>query len=96
MRQERILGGFHAETKQLFLTKNPTEYLAFHERMHVKHFLEVGNEYLSLPSWEKETYVFQEIWKQKQLWTKEELQHALKYVNDYREKANQKLINYRL
>ena len=64
--------------------------------MHVKHYLEVGEEYHTLPSWEKETYVFLEIWKQKDLYTKVELEFSLKYVNGYREKAGQKLFNYKI
>ncbi|MEC4004914.1 zincin-like metallopeptidase toxin domain-containing protein [Flavobacterium sp. SUN052] len=77
MRQDGYLGAFHAETNQLFLTENPTRYLAFHEKTHVKHFLEVGSQYHNLPSWEKETYVFKEIWINKHQWTQIELSHAL-------------------
>ena len=58
MKQEGGLGVFHAKTKQLFLTKEPTELMSFHEKMHVKHYLEIGEKYHSLPSWERETYVF--------------------------------------
>jgi len=35
---------------------------------------------------EKETYVFEKIWSQKHLWTKEELTISLNYVN--RERIN--------
>ncbi|NHN25542.1 hypothetical protein FIA58_007620 [Flavobacterium jejuense] len=96
MRKKGYDGAFHAQTKQLFLTEKPTEYLAFHERAHVKHYLEIGDEYLTLASWKKETYVFNEIWKNKYLWTKDELQHALDYVNDVRRKAGQKLITKKI
>lgn len=59
---------------------------------HLKHFEEIGNSYLPLKAWQRETYVFEEIWKQKHLWTKEELEHALRYVNQERERAGQTLI----
>lgn len=96
MNQKGGLGVFHAKTKQLFLTKEPTELLAFHEKMHVQHYLEIGEKYHILPSWEKETYVFLEIWKQKHLYTKIELEVSLKYVNGHREKAGQKILNYKI
>ncbi|HEU4495925.1 MAG TPA: zincin-like metallopeptidase toxin domain-containing protein [Flavobacterium sp.] len=92
MRNEGLAGAYDARTRQFFLTENPTEYLVFHEMSHVKHFEELGEAYHKLPAWEKETYVFKEIWKQKHLHTKEELEHALEYVNSVREKARQKLI----
>ncbi len=89
IRKEGYAGGFHAKSKQLFLTENPTEYLAFHERAHVKHYLEIGDEYHTLATWKKETYVFNEIWKNKHSWTEKELEHALNYVNEIRKKAKQ-------
>ena len=70
--------------------------MAFHEKMHVKHFLEIGKKYHTLPSWKKETYVFLEIWKQKHLYTKEELEISLNYVNGYRKEAGQKILNYKI
>ena len=96
MKQEGGLGVFHAKTKQLFLTKEPTELMSFHEKMHVKHYLEIGEKYHTLPSWERETYVFLEIWKQKHLYTKQELEFSLKYVDLYRKEAGQKLLNYKI
>lgn len=92
MRKENFAGLFDHHSKQLILTKNPTEYLMFHEMAHLKHFEKIGDAYLLLKPWQRETYVFEEIWKQRHLWTNKELEHALKYVNDVRDKAGQPLI----
>ena len=39
---------------------------------------------------------FLEIWKQKHLYTKQELEFSLKYVDLYRKEAGQKLLNYKI
>ncbi|WP_295212164.1 hypothetical protein [uncultured Chryseobacterium sp.] len=57
------------------------------KRLIYKHFEELGEEYNILKPWEKETYVFEKIWSQKHLWTKEELSVSLNYVNRERSKA---------
>lgn len=79
------VGGFNAETKQFFLTENATELMAFHELAHVKHFHTLGEEaYKKLNKLEKEMYVWNKIYKSKDLWTVEELEDALRYINDIR------------
>ena len=92
LRNEGFAGLFDHQNKQIILRANASEYLLFHEMAHLKHFEEIGNAYLPLKAWQRETYVFEEIWKQKHLWTKQEQEHALKYVNGERKKAGQSLV----
>ncbi|WP_298893676.1 zincin-like metallopeptidase toxin domain-containing protein [uncultured Psychroserpens sp.] len=96
MRKNNVAGAFDAKGKQFFLSEKPTEYLVFHEMAHVKHFEELGDAYHGLKAWEKETYVFEEIWSQKRKWTNKELNHALNYVNKVRYEAGQPLINKKI
>jgi len=92
LRRKGYAGLFDHQNKQIILTKNPTEYLIFHEMGHLKHLEEIKDTYKTLQPWQRETYVFEEIWKQRHLWTKKELQHALDYVNFERKNAGQSLI----
>ncbi|WP_294311996.1 zincin-like metallopeptidase toxin domain-containing protein [uncultured Chryseobacterium sp.] len=87
MKREGFAGAFDAKTKQLILSEKSTELVVFHEKAHLQHFEELGEEYNILKPWEKETYVFEKIWSQKHLWTKEELSVSLNYVNRERSKA---------
>lgn len=89
IRKENFAGLFDHHSKQLILTKNPTEYLMFHKMAYLKHFEKIGDAYLLLKPWQRETYVFEEIWKQRHLWTRQELEHALRYVNKERKEAGQ-------
>lgn len=100
MRNEGFAGCFDARTRQMFLRHEvgelPTQYLTFHEMMHLRHFEEIGDAYHGLKAWQKETYVFEQIWKNKGIFNEGELKHALKYVNQEREKAGIHLLNYKL
>ncbi|MEL1245117.1 zincin-like metallopeptidase toxin domain-containing protein [Flavobacterium sp. DGU11] len=96
MDAEGGLGCFNAETRQMFLRKDATDLMAFHEKTHVMHWAELKEEYYTLAPWEKETHVWNEIWKQKNRWSVEELKKSLKYVNGYREKAGIELIKVKL
>lgn len=88
LRRRGYAGLFDHHNKQIILTANPTEYLIFH----LKHLEEIKEVYNTLLPWQRETYVFEEIWKQRHLWTREELEHALRYVNSERGRAGQSLI----
>jgi len=92
LRNEGFAGLFDHQNKQIILRANASEYLLFHEMAHLKHFEEIGDAYLPLKPWQRETYVFEEIWKQKHLWTKKEAQHALDYVNQVRSEYGQPLV----
>ncbi len=86
MKRKGFAGAFDARTKQFILSEKSTELVAFHEKAHLQHFEELGEEYHLLKPWGKETYVFEKIWSQKHLWTEEELTISLNYVN--RERIN--------
>ncbi|KAB1231863.1 zincin-like metallopeptidase toxin domain-containing protein [Chryseobacterium viscerum] len=86
LREEKIIGGgFDPENLQLILTLNPSELTSFHELMHVKHYEEVGRDaYLKLNKLEKEMYVWEQIYKKGNKWTKDEIQASFDYINEIR------------
>ena len=85
MRREGYVGGFSAKTKEFFLLKDTTEIVVFHEQCHVLQWVELGEEvYKSLTILEKETYVWEQIYKNKFLWTEKELKESLRYINEKR------------
>jgi len=96
MRKNGFAGGFDGVNKQLILPKDATELVAFHEMAHVKQFEELGDIFHTLETWEKETYVWEQIWANRSLWTNEELQHSLNYVNSRRKKAGIELLKITL
>lgn len=59
MKRKGFAGAFDARTKQFILSEKSTELVAFHEKAHLQHFEELGEEYHLLKPWEKETYVFE-------------------------------------
>jgi len=85
MKNNNKVGLFHAGTKQLILTKDCTEIVAFHEMCHLKHFEEVGEiAYKGYNKLEKEMYVWKQILSNKGKWTKAELDDSLDYINRIR------------
>ncbi len=88
MKNNNKVGLFHAGTKQMILTKNCTEIVAFHEMCHLKHFEEVGEiAYQGYNKLEKEMYVWKQILANRGKWTKAELEDSLNYINRERKKA---------
>ena len=85
MKNNNKVGLFHAGTKQMILTKNCTEIVAFHELCHLKHFEEVGEiAYKGYDKLEKEMYVWKQILANRGKWTKSELKESLRYINRIR------------
>lgn len=81
------VGMFHAETKQMILLKKPTEFIAFHEQTHMKHWKDIGAlQYKKLNRLQKEMYAWNQTYKTKNSWTMGELEEALDYINRLREK----------
>ncbi|MCL1675932.1 zincin-like metallopeptidase toxin domain-containing protein [Elizabethkingia meningoseptica] len=88
MKNNNKVGLFHAGTKQMILTKNCTEIVAFHEMCHLKHFEEVGEiAYKGYSVVEKEMYVWKQLLSNRRKWTKAELDDSLNYINRERRKA---------
>jgi chaperonin cofactor prefoldin len=81
MNKKGYAGAYDAKTKQMVLGKNATELVAFHEKAHLLHFEKYGEAYHSFKTWEKETYVWEQIWSRRRYWSKKELQMSLDYVN---------------
>ncbi len=82
------VGLFHAGTKQMILTKDCTEIVAFHEMCHLKHFEEVGDiTYKGFSTIEKEMYVWKQILSNRSKWTEAELKESLNYINRLRGKV---------
>ncbi|MGG8496191.1 zincin-like metallopeptidase toxin domain-containing protein [Tenacibaculum sp. TC6] len=96
MKVKGFAGAFDARTKQMVLGEKSTELVAFHEKAHLKHFEELGEAYHPLKTWEKETYVWEQIWSRRRDWTKEELELSLNYANRERKKAGIDLIKIKL
>jgi hypothetical protein len=85
MKKENKVGGFHAPTRQMILPKETTEIVVFHEQAHMKHWSLIGDKvYQETSTLVKEMYVWEQIYKSKALWNKEELAASLKYINDIR------------
>ncbi|WP_286494582.1 zincin-like metallopeptidase toxin domain-containing protein [Empedobacter brevis] len=88
MKNNNKVGLFHAGTKQMILTKNCTEIVAFLEMCHLKHFEEVGEiAYKGFSTIKKEMYVWKQILSNRSKWTEAELKDSLKYINKERKKA---------
>ncbi len=96
MKKKGYAGAFDSRTKQMILAEKSTELVAFHEKAHLQHFEELGETYHTLPTWDKETYVWEQIFSRKRNWTKEELERSLNYVNRERRKAGIPVLNIRL
>lgn len=80
-------------TRALILRENATFYEAFHEMMHMKHAQDIGfDNYLKIGlgkpggarKLDVESRVFDMILENKNMFTKDELTHALGYINDVR------------
>ncbi|MFL0108159.1 zincin-like metallopeptidase toxin domain-containing protein [Tenacibaculum maritimum] len=96
MKVKGYAGAFDAKTKQMVLGEKSTELVAFHEKAHLQHFEELREAYHPLKTWEKEAYVWEQIWSRRRDRTKEELELSLNYANSTREKAGIDLIKIKL
>ena len=69
----------------MLLPKNSTEIVAFHKLAHVKHWKSIGKEaYKNISKLDREMNVWEQIFKNRDRWTKAELEDALRYINDIR------------
>lgn len=84
MEKYDFVGGFDAINKQFVLRDGASELVIFHEMAHVKHFEIYGEAYHDLSRLEKETYVWNQVYENKDRWTKAELQSSLDYINEIR------------
>ncbi|MCR2803396.1 zincin-like metallopeptidase toxin domain-containing protein [Paenibacillus soyae] len=74
-------GGFDPKTGQIVLKKEPTYLSTMHESYHAKQWLEIGKEeYLKLSTLEREEYVYNQIMKNKDLYTSEEILFSQRYI----------------
>ncbi len=87
MKKNNFAGAYDSRTNQMLLGENATELVAFHEMSHLKHFEELGEPYHLLPSWEKETYVWEQVWSRRRDWTEKELEISFDYVNRTRARS---------
>jgi hypothetical protein len=77
---------FDYEKKILLLPSGVTQYGVFHERAHVRHFLEVGPEaYKAVGKFAREMRVYEDILKNKHLFSQQELNHAASYIEGLRD-----------
>ena len=84
LKKEGERAGFDSLEDAVYLRKNAAFYDAFHELQHVKHRASIGRaEYedlLTTGTYAKEVHVFNQIWKNRTLFNKQELQHAVDYM----------------
>ena len=77
--------GFDSVNNVVYLRKNATFYDAFHELKHVEHRHAVGQQaYRDLGEYVREAHVFNEVWKNRLLFNRQELEHAIGYIRDER------------
>ncbi|MDK3566067.1 zincin-like metallopeptidase toxin domain-containing protein [Escherichia coli] len=80
--------------RNIYLRKNATLYEVYHEVIHAKQFAKIGREaYEALGRLSREEHVLNEILKSKNLFNEAEIAHAIKYVEELREKFMMGLIN---
>jgi hypothetical protein len=67
----------------VYLRKNATAYDAFHELQHVKHRAALGQaEYRRIGEYARERHVFEQVFKNRSQFNREELRHGLNYLRD--------------
>lgn len=96
MNRKGFAGAFDAKTMQMVLPDGATELVAFHEMAHLKHYEEIGDAYYSLKTWQRETYVWEQIWSESRKWTSEELKTSLNYANKHRKESGIELLKINL
>ena len=97
MRRTNKVGGFNSKTKEFYLLKKSTEIVVFHEQCHLAQWAEIGDKlYSELSILDKETYVWEQIYKHKNLWTIDELKESLKYINETRIEFGEEILNIKL
>ncbi|OUJ67776.1 zincin-like metallopeptidase toxin domain-containing protein [Hymenobacter crusticola] len=77
--------GFSAPQQTIYIRRDATYFELAHEMKHAKHWAQVGAQpYQDLSTLEKETYVFQELLREKHNLTSAELLDAFRYINKIR------------
>lgn len=84
MEKYDYVGGFDAVNRQFVLREGASELVIFHEMAHVKHFEIYGEAYHGLSKLDKENYVWEQVYENRDRWTKAELQSSLDYINEIR------------
>ena len=85
MEANGIRAGFLAPKQAIYLRPITTYFELAHEMKHAKHWASVGAQtYSQLPALEKESYVFQELLREKHNLTSAELLNAFRYINKVR------------
>ena len=82
---EHQRAGFDFNNGKVYLRKGASGYEAFHEAQHAKQWKELGADaYKQQSRVAREQYVYDQIMKNKDQFTPEELQHATDYINRLR------------
>jgi Metallopeptidase toxin 4 len=76
-----FMGGFDYGTGTVHLRKDATRFEAFHEMTHARQFAELGQQkYKDLGTYAREAHVFNEIWKNRREFNKDEVKSAIRYM----------------
>lgn len=82
-----VRGGFDFSSGTLYLRKGATRYEAFHEMTHAKQFAELGQKaYISLGTYARESHVFNQVFKNRSMFTSSEVKHAIGYMRSLKER----------
>jgi Metallopeptidase toxin 4 len=85
---ENARGAFHIDkdgNASVVLRAGATKYEAFHEMTHARQYMELGREaYVKLGTYARESHVFNEIWKNRRLFNKNEVNSAIGYMRRLR------------
>jgi hypothetical protein len=85
---EESRAGFDNESGTIYLRKGATKYEAFHEQQHAQQWKQMGKEaYQKQSRVQREQYVYDQIMKNKDQFSKAELDHATNYINKVRSLA---------
>jgi RHS repeat-associated protein len=83
-------GAFHIDENgnpSVILTKGATKFELFHELQHAQQFIGLNNNftaYRALGTYNREAYVFNEIWKNRKQFNKQEIEDAIRYIRKLR------------
>ena len=78
---DKHVAGFDSSKKTLYLKKPPKTYDAMHEGFHAEQWSKLGDEaYNKQTRLEKETYVYEQLMKNKEILTPQQINHAEAYI----------------
>ncbi|MBC8955025.1 RHS family protein [Xenorhabdus sp. PB62.4] len=89
-----VRGGFDYGSGTLYLRKGATLYEAFHEMAHARQFAAIGQQaYKALGTYAREAHVFNQIFKNRSMFSSAEVKHAIGYMRSLKDRYLRGIIN---